>query len=236
MAHIEYLVDVNAFSAALRHFHAKTLDYIGSTAASGFTLIDASGVQVVIGGSGLTYAPGSFGSGGPSTGKITSLDIRDAEGTLIYSITDLKLNAADFSSGTFGGGLNGKHSFLSANDVVDGTAGSDFMFSGRGDDVLNGGNSHDILEGGRGNDTLFGGGGPDQFLYQKHETGTDQVMQFTDAGGNQDDQFIITHAMHDAMVVTAVAQGVELTFGAVHVIVHGWTVGQVGLDDFIFNG
>ena len=55
MANLTYLVDVQTFAQAAKHFHAKTLEFVGSSSSSTFTLQDASGIRMVIGGSGQMH-------------------------------------------------------------------------------------------------------------------------------------------------------------------------------------
>jgi RTX calcium-binding nonapeptide repeat (4 copies) len=91
-----------------------------------------------------------------STYAVSSLMFRDAQGSLLVSITDL--NVARNASLPILGGLLG---FFGGDDSVRGNGYADNLSLSDGDDLANGFAGTDTLIGGQGNDTLFGGRGAD---------------------------------------------------------------------------
>ena len=107
----------------------------------------------------------SFKDGFVSKGTISSVNVV-VDGALMFTITDLHLNAAtlynwvknyDFANPT-------PSPIFAGNDIITGGSAPDRFDGGQGHDVMIGGDGNDELSGGDGNDHIYGqsaNGGPD---------------------------------------------------------------------------
>jgi len=127
------------------------------------------------------------------------------------------------------------------SDLMDGGAGNDFLAGGGRDDVINGGAGDDSINGGSDNDTLTGGAGNDTFIFTDWTDGErDTITDWT----NGEDLFRLTGITNapgsglqgrvDALGITAVSGGVEFGFDGHTVFLQGASVGDLGVEDFIF--
>ncbi|MBJ2153373.1 calcium-binding protein [Paracoccus sp. IB05] len=73
-----------------------------------------------------------------------------------------------------------------SNDILTGSNGNNVLTGEDGADWLHGRDGSDILRGGPGADTLAGGTGNDVFQYLSPDDGGDLIMDFANAGGNND--------------------------------------------------
>ncbi|WP_040259424.1 retention module-containing protein [Pseudomonas massiliensis] len=64
------------------------------------------------------------------------------------------------------------------------SGGSDTLLGGEGNDIFFGQGGNDVLNGGAGNDTLVGGNGADTFVWNKGNTGTDTIADFSTSQGD----------------------------------------------------
>ena len=140
-----------------------------------------AGYSITISGTGFTYDGNE-----PLTGTMTSVTIKDDNGTTILTISGLAAGtpASDlnlFYANIFGweepdGGTSGSQvknawsQLLSGNDTITGTSGDDWQGSpgvDGGNDVFNMGNGDDWVNGGMGNDTIKGGDGFDTLSFDQ---------------------------------------------------------------------
>lgn len=129
-------------------------------------------------------------------------------------------------------GLSAKDKFFGneGSDTLFGSGGNDQLRGGEDDDILKGGGGKDLLQGGGGADQLTGGSEADRFVFRYIAdstvliTGQDTIVDFkasqndkidlsqidarTNAGGNQDFDFIGSSGFHgDAGELRAVKSG-----------------------------
>ena len=230
MSIITYFDAIGDAAKGLVHFHAKTLVFTGAETATGFQLVTTNGIAVDVGGSGLTYDGNSYVQGGVTGGMITSLDFHDVQGSVLLTVTGFSLAGPALTVGLFNssGGV-----FLGGADTMIGSKNDDYLYTAKGNDVLRGGAGKDFIQGGTGSDRMTGDGGADSFVFAVKDRGHDRIIDFQDTGAVTDDKIGITAAMHDTMVALAVTGGVDLHFGAHEtVFVAGWSLGQIGMDDF----
>ena len=127
------------------------------------------------------------------------------------------------------------------DDNIEGGSGNDFLAGGGRNDVINGGSGGDRINGGLGNDTMTGGTGADTFIFAEYGEGeTDIITDFE----NGTDMLRFTgvdkvpgsglQGFVDALNVTAVSGGVELSYDGNTVVLQGVSVSQIGTEDFIF--
>ena len=127
------------------------------------------------------------------------------------------------------------------DDIMNGGAGDDFIAGGGRNDVINGGVGNDQINAGKDDDTITGGAGDDTFIFTEFTDGErDVITDWT----NGEDLFRLTGITNapgsglqgrvDALDITAVAGGVEFGFDGHTVFLQGASVGDLGLEDFIF--
>ena len=127
------------------------------------------------------------------------------------------------------------------DDVMNGGAGDDFIAGGGRNDVINGGAGNDQINAGKDDDIITGGAGNDTFIFTEFTDGErDVITDWT----NGEDLFRLTGITNapgsglqgrvDALDITAVAGGVEFGFDGHTVFLQGASVGDLGLEDFIF--
>jgi len=127
------------------------------------------------------------------------------------------------------------------NDTISGIDGNDLVTGGGGNDLLAGGAGNDVVNGGTGDDNMGGGAGNDTFIFTELTDGErDVITDWT----NGEDLFRLTGITNapgsglqgrvDALDITAVAGGVEFGFDGHTVFLQGASVGDLGLEDFIF--
>lgn len=102
---------------------------------------------------GAVFAPPPEGGRGP-VGLIGSLELRDAAGQLVMTVTGLAQDGRTFAD---------LGAFLDTDDTVQGSAGQDVLLGGDGDDFLWGGGGDDQLLGGSGRDTAVYAGPRSQY-------------------------------------------------------------------------
>ena len=136
---------------------------------------DFAGFTVTVTGTGFGYIAGD-----PVVGTMTGLTIRNALGQVVVTFSGLAGFTADlsqFAANVFGGGDEGPgpqgmiawSHLMSANDVINGTAGDDdevLAGTDAGNDTYNMGAGDDQVSGGLGNDTYNGGAGYDHFTFR----------------------------------------------------------------------
>ena len=138
-------------------------------------------------------------------------------------------------------GLAGDDNIQGQNgdDMLDGGAGNDRLYGGNGADLIYGGDGDDRLYGGAGDDLLIGGAGVDRV---NGGAGADMFV-FGPANGSQMiedfeqgvDRVTVQGASFDDLEISSRGRGVEVSFGADHVIYFANT-GDIALtqDDFVF--
>ena len=230
-----YFDAIGEGASALAHFHPNTLVFTGPKMATGFEVVDSRGISVQIAGSGLTYDGDAFPVGGISGGSATAITFRDAQGHVLLTLTGFSVDATLIDAKLFNASGN---IFLKGRDTLNGSGVGDFLASGKGNDVLNGGAGNDLILGGTGSDTMRGDGGADSFIFALRDKGQDRITDFHDTGVlATDDRIGCSQAMYDSMTATQSASGVTLHFGSAEtVLVVGWTLAQIGLDDFALSG
>ena len=82
---------------------------------------------------------------------------------------------------------------LSGNDIIIGSAATNVLYGFGGNDALNGGAGGDFLVGNAGIDTLVGGTGNDNFQYLALSESGDNILDFSNIAGNND-QFRVSAA------------------------------------------
>lgn len=80
------------------------------------------------------------------------------------------------------------------NDIVLGEAGNDRLFGGNGNDTLTGGDGADLLQGGTGADIMYGGNGNDTYIVDNLLDVTTEAVN-TALGGRDTVQSSITHSL-----------------------------------------
>lgn len=150
---------------------------------------------------------------GTLTGKFSAFEwgtmTTDASGNPLTSspsttFSGLKMDAAGTLAGLESGGFDSLMAGLYAgNDVIDGTAGDDFLEASSGNDKVFGEGGDDYIDGGAGNDQLFGGEGNDHII---GGTGNDRIV---DESGNN----TVIDTEGNARVTTGAGSD-EITTGA----------------------
>lgn len=127
------------------------------------------------------------------------------------------------------------------DDTISGGVGDDFIAGGGRNDVLNGGAGSDRINGGAGSDTMTGNEGADTFIFSAFYNGdTDVITDFQDGidkiqmSGVQNAPGSGLQGYVDALNVTTVAGGVQLSYGGNKIILEGLSASQIDVDDFIF--
>ena len=232
MGNIVYGAALGNFGFPLDFFDASNFTALTATAHR-LTVVDGNGAQITIRGSGLAYTDGKI-----TGGTLTGFAMQDPGGAAIYAITNANLDAASVASSL----ITDQEIFplLAGADLVTGSALRDVMAGGAGDDTLMGGGGADFLFGMAGRDEMTGGAGRDMFAFAPFAPGarggTDYVMDFHDTGAATDDLIALRRADYDAMVISKSGHDVLLDFGAKgSLVIVGATVGQIGLDDFVFH-
>jgi Ca2+-binding RTX toxin-like protein len=101
---------------------------------------------------------------------------------------------------------------FSGNLKMIGTAGDDFLETGRGNDQVLGGKGNDTLDGGLGKDVLTGGAGSDTFHFIVGD-GYDTITDF-DADGGIGHQDFISGNFSDVTSIDQVGANTVIHFGA----------------------
>jgi Ca2+-binding RTX toxin-like protein len=132
-----------------------------------------------------------YGNGGDDTmyGGRASYDIEDtadilhggAGADMVYGNAGNDLLFGGEGMDTLYGGA-GNDTMYGGFREFDPTDTGDVFFGGEGNDLIYGNGGNDTLVGGAGSDTLHGGDGLDTYLFELFAGGTDQVMQFDNAG------------------------------------------------------
>lgn len=142
---------------------------------------------------------------------------------------------------SFGGAGDDMMGGGTGNDTLDGGDGNDFLAGGGRDDTIDGGAGSDRINGGAGNDRMTGGTGSDRFIFTEFTSGErDTITDWT----NGADIFVLTGITNapasglqgrvDTLDITAVAGGVEFGFNGHTVFLQGASVGELGVEDFVF--
>lgn len=198
-----------------------------------FVFRDAFGAAVTFFGTGLTYGPT-----GPTGGLVRGVEEKTIAGDTAFSCSGLKLNSAAVAQAmalvTVDDGRAVFTLLTRGNDTVRGSDNEDYLFGGKGADRLLGGRGTDFLESGAGNDTLTGGAGADTFFFTTRGDGVNVITDFADSGRLSDDFLSISRAAYRDMTMAEDANGVLLVFSATSsAYVAGWTLAEVGRDDFL---
>lgn len=211
-----------------------------SVTSSQFILRDGLGGSIRFTGKGLVFSETGF-----VAGKITGFAEVNVAGQIVASATGLNLRADAFLQAVelapLDNGLALFRRLTGGHDTIHGSDGEDVLTGGTGNDVIFGGRDADVLFSGLGNDTLTGGSDADVFVFRRFKDGANVITDFQDAGtGGQvesgDDLIGITRRAYRNMEVTQEEDGVLLTFSAgSSVKVLGWTLAEVGIEDFFFS-
>lgn len=210
--------------------------------ATSFLLADNLGATIEFTGTGFVHEGNRL-----TDGLISSIVLRDADGTKVATFTDMAQSLADIWTAwqvqvldnatgemiNFGPDCL-KVVLMDGNDTIVGNSLWDELFGFDGRDVLRGKGGDDYFYGGLGNDRLIGGAGADGFVFSG-KFGTDVVVDFHDTGpaANQDVLWV-SAASHAAMVAVQTGANVDLSFGGSnHVILKDYALANLGLEDFM---
>ncbi|MEO1613780.1 MAG: hypothetical protein AAFU55_15715, partial [Pseudomonadota bacterium] len=106
----------------------------------------------------------TYTNSGDVRGTLTAIQVTEGR-DLVYSITGINRDAADFASLLNSGNVNRLASFLlSGRDRLEFSGGDDQFIGFAGDDTLLGRRGDDTLQGGAGDDRLIGNAGADRLL------------------------------------------------------------------------
>ncbi|EBA02111.1 hypothetical protein RB2150_00360 [Rhodobacterales bacterium HTCC2150] len=142
----------------------------------------------------------------------------------------------------FGGAGNDEIYGDDGNDNLKGQAGSDTLDGGAHNDELFGGGDNDTLTGGTGDDTMSGGSGSDTFIFADG-FGTDIITDFNATNNAEKIDLSGVSAITDYTDLTTLANNHIAQVGLDVVIsdgtgdtitLTGVTLGNLGVDDFIF--
>ncbi|QFR43140.1 Ig-like domain-containing protein [Sulfurimonas xiamenensis] len=104
----------------------------------------------------------------------TLTDLNDVEMTLTspIAISSTFVPTVDIVTTEIGAGVPDSHTILggTADDVLTGEEGNDYIDGGAGDDIIIGGEGNDYIDGGAGDDTIDGGAGNDTIEYDTLDT------------------------------------------------------------------
>ncbi|RDI52392.1 matrixin family metalloprotease [Microvirga subterranea] len=160
------------------------------------TLQGDSGDDVLSGGKGNDLLQG--GTGGDTLAGGDGRDI--LEGGDDNDKLDGGYDDDNLSGGSGADVLQGN----AGNDSLDGGYGDDILSGGfgidtlqgrEGNDTLEGGYDNDYLRGGEGSDTLTGGDDRDQFVFDTHFNGIDDIDEITDFRGSGTDKIALSSAI-----------------------------------------
>jgi hypothetical protein len=104
---------------------------------------------------------------GRVSGILSSVD-EFREGTQIYSVTDINVDASQVYDAiqVDGDARLAAQLILSGEDVMEGSEGADYLRGYAENDVMSGFVGNDTLDGGAGDDTLMGGAGEDTYVFE----------------------------------------------------------------------
>ncbi|NBZ89085.1 calcium-binding protein [Stagnihabitans tardus] len=204
-----------------------------SLTPSQFVFRDAFGAAITFFGTGLTYGPT-----GPTGGLVRGFEEKTIAGDTAFSGSGFKLNAAALAEAMALVAVDDGRAIFAmltrGNDTVRGSANEDYLVGGQGADRLFGAGGSDYLESGAGNDTMTGGAGSDWFFFKTRGDGVNVITDFIDTNRINDDFLHISRAAYRDMTTAEDANGVLLVFSASSsVYVAGWTLAEIGRDDFI---
>lgn len=119
-------------------------------------------------------------------------------------------------------------------DVVGGGDGKDRLSGGAGADTVDGGVGEDVVAGGAG-DRLTGGGGVDTFVIEKGAAG---VVTLVDRSAGERIDLRAFKAVNNTseLTITDTAQGAQVAFGDMKVLVTGTAANTLTAVDFVFAG
>ena len=125
-----------------------------------------------------------------------------------------------------------------SRDKLYGDTGDDRLDGGAHNDFLNGGAGRDILIGGTGNDLLIGGGGFDRFVFDDL-SGSDRIRDFNANNNKEKIDLRDVTAITDftdlkANHMTQVGLDVQISAGAVTILVEDTMLGDMNKGDFLF--
>ena len=196
--------------------------------ATKILMIDNDGDRLTLHGSGLTYKNGML-----KDGQIDGLTIRNSDGKLLASATNLDIDVKTLPTGEppavfeYGFLLGTRH-----HNVMRGSTGNDELNAGIGNDVLKGRGGDDQLTGHRGNDTLTGGDGEDRFVFRDGD-GKDRITDF-DADFGDGKQDLIGAAWADVVSIKNVKGHAVVDFdGGDTITLLGVKANEIDASDFV---
>ena len=182
--------------------------FIGSGTKSKMVTVDTSSLdKLVYEGRNFKYEDGRLNSG-----IIEKVTLLDSDGTVVQTITGMKIDAGELAGATLGDLTNSLVTRLYYGGLkFVGSEVEDFLSGSVGKDVLMGNAGDDELEGGGGKDKLVGGAGSDTFIFSVG-MGRDTIKDFdADGGGNLQDY--IQAAFADVDSITQDGKNTVVDFG-----------------------
>ncbi|CAN7556013.1 calcium-binding protein [Rhizobium sp. LjRoot254] len=181
---------------------------IGSGTKTKMVTVDTSSLdKLVIEGRNFKYEDGCLNSG-----IINKLTLMDSDGTVLETITGMKIDADQLAGATLEEFLSSLITRMGLGGLkIVGTDVEDSLYGGIGKDVLIGKGGDDLFNGAGSKDLLFGGGGSDTFQFSAG-TGRDTIKDF-DADGGGALQDYIHSAFANVDTITQVGKDTVVDFG-----------------------